>query len=289
MRRDAFDGLSLMEKAVSGNFDTHLPPNAGRGAAPRSVNGRRVLGQATHADLRPIDLEETRLRRQELADGVPVPAPPFWGPRAIERMSVDALVPFLNERMLYQFQWGYRKSGRSLAEYMDWARRELRPLLKRMLDLVKEQDILVPQAAYGYWPASAEGNDVILYHHQDREREIARFTLPRQVPTACASPARRRATERASEVRARGSPRTAQVADGLPGRGAGRSRTGRPLRRPVLQQGFSRYSFGWPQAGGPGRARLLGRRSCPTVASRSRPARCPAPPASKIFSLTEIY
>ena len=63
---------------------------------------------------------------------------------------------------------------------MDWARRELRPLLKRMLDLVKEQDILVPQAAYGYWPACAEGNDVILYHHQDREREIARFTLPRQ-------------------------------------------------------------------------------------------------------------
>ena len=177
--RDAFDGLSLMEKAVSGNFDTHLAERRARRRA-KPVNGRRVLGQATHADLRPIDLEETRLRRQELADGVPVPAPPFWGPRAIERMSVDALVPFLNERMLYQFQWGYRKSGRSLAEYMDWARRELRPLLKRMLDLVKEQDILVPQAAYGYWPACAEGNDVILYHHQDREREIARFTLPRQ-------------------------------------------------------------------------------------------------------------
>src|SRR3546814_7323459 len=119
-----------------------------------TTGGKRVLGQATRADQRPIDLEETRLRRDELSLGVEVPEPPFWGPRVLARVPVDALVPFLNERMLYQFQWGFRKAGRSLEEYMKWARKELRPTLKRMLDVCKQQDILLPQAVYGYWPAN---------------------------------------------------------------------------------------------------------------------------------------
>src|SRR3546814_2633191 len=78
--------------------------------------------------------------------------------------------------MLYQFQWGYRKAGRSLEEYIVWARKELRPTLKRMLGVCKQQDILIPQAVYGFWPANAEGNDVILYDPETQEREVARFT-----------------------------------------------------------------------------------------------------------------
>src|SRR3546814_3241009 len=67
-----------------------------------TTGGKRVLGQATRADQRPVDLEETRLRRDELSLGVEVPEPPFWGPRVLARVPVDALVPFLNERMLYR-------------------------------------------------------------------------------------------------------------------------------------------------------------------------------------------
>ena len=44
-------------------------------------------------------------------------------------MPVKALVPFLNERMLYQFQWGFRKDGRTLEQYKAWAHKELRPVL----------------------------------------------------------------------------------------------------------------------------------------------------------------
>jgi 5-methyltetrahydrofolate--homocysteine methyltransferase len=88
-------------------------------------------------------------------------------------------VPYLNERMLYQFQWGYRKDGRSLEEFMEWAHRELRPVLKRMLDLVEGQDILRPQAAYGYWRAAGDGNDVVLFD-DDGRTEVGRFALPRQ-------------------------------------------------------------------------------------------------------------
>jgi 5-methyltetrahydrofolate--homocysteine methyltransferase len=94
-------------------------------------------------------------------------------------VPVKALVPFLNERMLYQFHWGYRKQGRSLDEFKAWAHQELRPILQRMVDTVIQQDIMVPQAVYGYWKCAATGNDVILYA-EDGTTELVRFTFPRQ-------------------------------------------------------------------------------------------------------------
>ncbi len=91
----------------------------------------------------------------------------------------EAVLPFLNERSLYQFQWGFRKQGRSLDDFLGWAKQELRPVMRRMLALCKQDDILRPQAIYGYWKAAGHGNDLILFE-PDGSTEVARFTLPRQ-------------------------------------------------------------------------------------------------------------
>jgi len=181
--RDAFDGLALMDKIVGNDLDGYLG-EVQRKNVGRPKNESRKLGRAADARvMRPIDVEEIRLRRAELTRGVPVPPPPFWGPQTIARVPVKAIVPYLNERMLYQFQWGYRKEGRSLAEYKAWARTELRPILARISDIAIRENILVPQAAYGYWRCAAQGNDVILFDDSGpggKEREIARFPFPRQ-------------------------------------------------------------------------------------------------------------
>jgi len=128
-------------------------------------------------------------KRRELIDGVPccrrrvtagepIPDPPFWGARVLES-APKAVVPFINERSLYQFQWGFRKQGRSLDDFLGWAKQELRPVMRRMLALCEAEDILKPQAAYGYWLAAGQGNDLIIFE-QDGTTERARFTLPRQ-------------------------------------------------------------------------------------------------------------
>ncbi len=177
--RDAFDGLSLMDKVVNGRFDAHLAEVQAKNRG-RVVNEKRKLGRAAdERPLRPVDVEEIRLRRTELTRGVPVPVPPFWGPRTVARVPVKALVPYLNERMLYQFHWGFRKDGRTLDAFKAWAHKELRPILQRLLDTALQQNILVPQAAYGYWKCAAEGNDIILFA-EDGKSEAARFSLPRQ-------------------------------------------------------------------------------------------------------------
>ena len=177
--RDAFDGLGLMAKIVSGNFDAHLAEVRAKNEG-RSVKPSRKLGRAADPrPMRPVDAEEIRLRRAELTRDVAAPQPPFWGAKVLERVPVKTIAAYLNERMLYQFQWGHRKDGRSLAEYREWAKDELRPVLHRILEIAIREEILTPQAAYGYWPCAADGNDVILFDAEGG-RELTRFSFPRQ-------------------------------------------------------------------------------------------------------------
>jgi 5-methyltetrahydrofolate--homocysteine methyltransferase len=175
---DAFDGLALMDRIVGGDFDAWLAAERAKNAG-RPKNSRKLGRAADPRPLRPVDLDEIRVHRALLNRGVAVPTPPFWGARILAPPALDALLPFLNERMLYQFQWGYRKDGRSFEDYKAWAKSELRPILQRMLDIAAREQILQPAAAYGYWRCAADGNDVILYD-ADGTRERARFAFPRQ-------------------------------------------------------------------------------------------------------------
>ncbi|MDE2164871.1 MAG: methionine synthase [Alphaproteobacteria bacterium] len=177
--RDAFEGLALMNNVVNGTFVNTVAEQREK-TKDKPVNQSRRLGRAAEPrPLRPVELEEIRLRRAELARGVPVPRPPFWGPRTIARVPLKTVVPYLNERMLYQFHWGFRKQGRTLGEFKAWARQELRPVLNQLLERVAQENILVPQAAYGYWPCAAAGDELVLYDPESAN-EVARFSFPRQ-------------------------------------------------------------------------------------------------------------
>lgn len=180
--RDAFDGLGLMDKVVSNQFDAHIAQtNEKRSARPS--NKKKSLGRASTAELpEQADPVFAAERRFAISSDHEVPEPPFWGPRVIARVPVPSVIPYLNERMLYQFQWGFRKEGRRLDEYMEWAKKELRPTLKRLIDVAVQQDILIPQAVYGYWKAAGDGNDLVLFGENGKD-EVARFNLPRQTST----------------------------------------------------------------------------------------------------------
>jgi 5-methyltetrahydrofolate--homocysteine methyltransferase len=175
--RDAFDGLHLMDKVTGNGFDDYLGAvQARRSGKPR--NTARTLGQADARAFQPVDVLAVRGRRHRLTRDVEVPAPPFWGARVVEAPA-KAIVPFLNERSLYQFQWGFRKQGRTLDDFLGWAKQELRPVMKRMLALCEAESILRPQAVYGYWKAAGQGNDLIVFA-PDGSTELCRFSLPRQ-------------------------------------------------------------------------------------------------------------
>jgi 5-methyltetrahydrofolate--homocysteine methyltransferase len=175
--RDAFDGLHLMDRVTGNGFDDYLAVIQSKRKG-KARNTKRSLGQADAAAFRPVDVAAVRERRRRMTADVPVIVPPFWGARVLES-TPKAVLPFLNERSLYQFQWGFRKQGRSLDDYLGWAKQELRPIMKRMFALCEAEGILRPQASYGYWKAAGQGNDLIVFE-QDGTTEVTRFTLPRQ-------------------------------------------------------------------------------------------------------------
>ncbi len=175
--RDAFDGLHLMDR-LSGNEDFDAWLVAQRRRREGAAQTRRVPGVPEARGWQPIDVHAVQARRRRLNRDVAPPQPPFWGARKIEVPS-KTVVPFINERSLFQFQWGFRKQGRSLEEFMGWARQELRPVMRRMLALCEADDILHPQAVYGYWKAAGQGNDLIVFDI-DGTTELCRFALPRQ-------------------------------------------------------------------------------------------------------------
>lgn len=175
--RDAFDGLHLMDKVTGNGFDDYLAAVQAKRKG-KARNESRTLGQADPRGFAPVDVVYAQSRRRRLTAGEPIPDPPFWGARVMET-APKAVVPFVNERSLYQFQWGFRKQGRSLEDFLGWAKQELRPVLRRMLTLTEAEGILKPQAIYGYWKCAGQGNELILFE-QDGMTEAARFTLPRQ-------------------------------------------------------------------------------------------------------------
>jgi 5-methyltetrahydrofolate--homocysteine methyltransferase len=175
--RDAFDGLHLMDKVTGNGFDDYLAAVQSRRVG-KARNTTRTLGQADARAFRPVDVAAVQARRRRLTGDVPPVTPPFWGARIVEAPA-KAVVPFVNERSLYQFQWGFRKQGRTLDDFLGWAKQELRPVMKRMLAICEADTILRPQAAYGYWKAAGQGNELIVFE-QDGSTELCRFNLPRQ-------------------------------------------------------------------------------------------------------------
>ncbi len=185
--QDAFDGLDLMNKISDKQFDAHLEEVKKRKHnRPTSSKAKQRWSQNEEAgqkliavEMRPLELEAIKLKRQELAAQVEVPKPPFWGARTIDAIPVKALIPYLNEQMLFTFHWGFKKAGKSLADYWKWVDAEVRPLLKPLLEECERDTILQPKAAYGYFKCASSGNDIILFD-ESGNKEIGRFALPRQ-------------------------------------------------------------------------------------------------------------
>jgi len=56
----------------------------------------------------------------------------------------------------------------------------VRAVLRSQLDAAHTAGVLVPQVAYGYFPANADGNAVVVWADRSRTTEVARLEFPRQ-------------------------------------------------------------------------------------------------------------
>lgn len=185
--QDAFDGLDLMNKIAGGQFDSHLEeiknrkhnrPSNAKAKQRWSQNeeaGQKLIGM----EMRPIEWEAIKLKRAELAKQVAVPNPPFWGAKVVDSIPVKALIPYLNEQMLFTFHWGFKKAGKTLDEYWKWVETDVKPILRKLLGECERENILQPKAAYGFFKCASSGNSLLVFDETGK-KQVGQLDLPRQ-------------------------------------------------------------------------------------------------------------
>ncbi|MDO9545811.1 MAG: methionine synthase [Pelolinea sp.] len=106
-----------------------------------------------------------------------IPTPPFWGARTIP-LPLEDLFKRINRSALYRLAWGVGKvSGEKWITYQG----EFDARFQKMHASMINQPWLKPQAAYGYWRCTSDGNGIVILPNGDKQKnKPIHFDLPRQ-------------------------------------------------------------------------------------------------------------
>lgn len=111
-----------------------------------------------------VKSQKERERVARLAD---VPTPPFWGVEIREQFILDKVWEYINEVALFRGQWQLKRGKLSVQDHEKLIEEVAKPKLNELKLLCKQQRILKPQAAYGYFPCWSEGDDVVILKPKD--------------------------------------------------------------------------------------------------------------------------
>lgn len=184
--RDAFEGLTLMDNVMALKRGDVSPEQqeAARVAeekkAERKARRERSLRIAAERKAKAPDVQVPD--RSDVALDVPRATPPFWGTRILKGITLADFLPMLDERALFLGQWGLKPAKGSDETYEELVEREGRPRLRMWLDRLKSEGILDHAAAvYGYFPAHASGEDIVVHEEPSLDSPVLqRFSFPRQ-------------------------------------------------------------------------------------------------------------
>ena len=174
--KDAFDGLRICDhlaggelNSIEGEIEARLEKRA---AAEATVAAGRVAVQE-----RVTGVAEEPPRAELLQE---LPEAPFLGSRLVESVPLDEVFAYINRTALFRGQWGLKRGGLSPELYREYLAEHAEPVLKRLQDECREEPVLGPKVVYGWWPAAGDGDDLVLFDPEDHDREIERFSFPRQ-------------------------------------------------------------------------------------------------------------
>jgi 5-methyltetrahydrofolate--homocysteine methyltransferase len=156
--KDAFSGLDAMKRIVAGE------------PAPGPATSRPRTGS-------PVEVQGIPSRAPSVAGDNEVFRPPFLGSRVVKGINLDEVIEYVNRTALFRNQWQFRpESGETDAAFKD----RLQATFREQLAQARAENLLVPQVVYGYYPANGDGEDLIIWEDETKQRELTRFSFPRQ-------------------------------------------------------------------------------------------------------------
>ena len=169
--KDAMNGLDLVNQLADPALrEELLRQTAERQQVAASATPGRAAAPAT-AD---------STARSAVSSLAPILTPPDFEPHILRDIPISRVLPYLNRQMLYSKHLGLMGVLEKLLAAGDEKAVKLHATVNRMLEKISQQALIRPQALYRFYPAHAEGNDLVLFHPDGSGAELMRFSFPRQ-------------------------------------------------------------------------------------------------------------
>jgi 5-methyltetrahydrofolate--homocysteine methyltransferase len=141
---------------------------------------RQSHADKTRAPLLPLAEARRRAPRFDPAAAA-TPAPPFLGRRELRAIDLADVARFIDWTFFFH-AWELKGVYPQILEdaRQGPAARELFEAAQALLQRIVREGLLEARAAWGYWPAASDGDDVVLYSDETRTTEQVRFPMLRQ-------------------------------------------------------------------------------------------------------------
>ena len=129
-----------------------------------------------------LALAEANAKKPTIAwSAADIATPSFLGLRKIEDQPLAEIVPYIDWTFFFT-AWELRGKFPAILDHPKYgaSARDLYADGKKMLDELVHGKLIRASAVYGFWPAAAEGNDIVLFTDEGRKQEIVRFPMLRQ-------------------------------------------------------------------------------------------------------------
>ena len=193
--RDAFDGLHAMDQLTQ-KAEARAAA-AGAEAEPSVIGVDQDEPIATVTDTEDLVGEDAKLGKQaaristrpagdsthttksDVPEAVQIPKAPFYGSKVVEITDLTKVFAFINETALFKGQWQFKQGRKTPEEYKQILEETVYPKFSEVKAKSIREKLLDAKLVYGYFPCQSEGNDLIIYH-DDEKTERMRFAFPRQ-------------------------------------------------------------------------------------------------------------
>jgi 5-methyltetrahydrofolate--homocysteine methyltransferase len=113
--------------------------------------------------------------------GETLPEPAFIGRRLLADVPLETLIPYIDWTFFFA-AWELKGRFPAIFDHPQYgeAARDLYDNARTLLDRIVSEKLLTANAAYGFWPAASEGDDLVVFSDRDRSGELVRFNMLRQ-------------------------------------------------------------------------------------------------------------
>ncbi len=189
--RDAFDGVIAMsriekyneeiEKGIEAELDTRM-------AGDMKEREKKVKKKVVIPPFDQIKLPEPQ----------PVPTPPFWGRRVLQKedLDLDMVFSWVNQRTVIKFHWGYKSKGMTKEEYQKLLDKTVYPAYERLKKEFVDKGLFEPTIIYGYYPVRSNDQELLVFDESEgwnvdanankapfdevKNKAVGKFSFPRQ-------------------------------------------------------------------------------------------------------------